>query len=129
LHFVTNEANSSSNSRPQQIRKRVWIASTNEANLIEASTNKASTNEANRWEVRDLAGNFIRHFPEGEKILAAPWLIVADKKGRVRYAGGYDPPPAFSTRILEELSAGREVHRKPVRGCATQSTNKLSGLF
>jgi hypothetical protein len=56
---------------------------------------------------------------------SAPFLLIADGAGQVRYAGGYTARSGSQqiedTEILDGLQAGRPVGTLPVFGCAVSS--------
>jgi hypothetical protein len=56
---------------------------------------------------------------------SAPFLLVGDGSGEVRYAGGYtarsNSPQIEDTGIIDGLKAGRPMGALPVFGCAVSS--------
>lgn len=57
---------------------------------------------------------------------AAPVLVVADERGRLRYVGGYTErkqgPVSHDVEIVDQLRRGDRLEALPLFGCATSRT-------
>lgn len=58
--------------------------------------------------------------PEDSGVIAAPWLLIRDARGRVEYSGGYEHAPYWDRRIVEMLAAGQTVASRGTTGCFTK---------
>ncbi|GAB4372544.1 MAG: hypothetical protein OHK0021_14900 [Bryobacter sp.] len=122
VHFLSDDCGCSE-------RVERWVKSLVSADSVEHWLARKS---GEVWIARHASTGQQRALGLEEKIRVAPWLILADKHGRVRYAGGYDAPPVYASNILREVRAAEhgdtEVKRRGVRGCSTNPGLSLSGI-
>jgi hypothetical protein len=66
--------------------------------------------------------------PEASGVQAAPWLVVRDASGRVRYSGGYEAAPYWEQRILFHVEHHERQASLPTTGCATSQKLRTQTL-
>jgi hypothetical protein len=104
-----------SSARPTDVAERVVI--------VDASDALAERLRAGGFVVEVVDANTLQ---QRYHLEAAPVLVVADDRGRIRYVGGYTErkqgPVSHDVEIVEQLRRGDHLEGLPLFGCATSRT-------